>query len=104
VSHHSDSGKSIQQKIDEINKVVALKNLWNDPQVSRHIDRLKQVVSQEKIKWHKTNSQLNVTYTGISAEELNQISKVVLNLGVQIKKLDLQREGSSYRVELVCKW
>lgn len=104
VSYQGEAGREIQKKIDEVNRVVALKKVWGNPRISGRIEKLKQVVSSDKVTWNKKRSQLDVVYSGISAEELNQVGKIVLNLSVQIKKFYLQKEGTSYRVELVCKW
>jgi len=104
VTSHGEHAKTVQNSIEELKEVVALKKIWADKKTSKRIEVLKTFVPTSKVKWSKKSKKLTASYTDLGANELNKLTTKVLNLPVMITLLDVTKSGSNYNVELKCKW
>lgn len=104
VSVQSGESQKTVSTIQEIKEVVALKKVWADKQIGNKVDRLKSVVPTSKVKWDKKRKKLKALYKDLQPSELNKLITKVLNTPVVLEKLDIQKLGSMYNVELRCKW
>ena len=104
ISSQSGERNEVTQTIEEINEAVALKKIWADKKISKKVENLKTLVPSSKVKWNKKSRKVTVLYTGLKPSELNKLTSKILNTPVVIDKLDIQKTGSSYRVEFKCKW
>jgi len=92
------------QEIHDFKEIVALKRVWDDKQMTKRVEKLKQVVPASKVTWRKKGKKLTATYSKLSAKELNQLVSKLLTLAVEITKLGITKRDTEYRVELRCKW
>ncbi len=104
VSAQAQQANQVQQSINEVKEVVALKRVWADKKIGKKVDALQQMASGSKIKWAKQKQKLEATYTGLNAQELNRLTTKILNLPVAIEQLDINKNGLLYNVEFKCKW
>ncbi len=104
VSSQSGERNEVTQTIEEIKEVVALKKVWADKKISQKVEKLKTLVSESKVKWSKKSRKVTAVYTGLKPSELNKLGSKILNTPVIIDKLDVQKTGTSYKVELKCRW
>ncbi len=106
-SYSTMKSDTIENKIEnqEINRVIALKELWGDKKLTKKVNSIKQGVSQAKIKEFKNrNKKLKASFQDLSINELNTIIKKVTNLAISVIKLDIKYKNEKYRLELKCKW
>jgi len=103
-SSHVEQAKTVQNSIEELKEVVSLKKIWGNKKISKKVEGLQTLVPESKVKWSKKNKKLTTSYTDLSANELNKLITKVLNLPVVIVLLEVEKTGSSYRMELKCKW
>ena len=106
-SYSTMQSDTIESKIEnqEINRVIALKELWGDKKLTKKVNSIKQGVSQAKIKEFKNRSKkLKASFQDLSINELNTIIKKVTNLAISVIKLDIKYRDEKYRLELKCKW
>ena len=106
-SYSTMQSDTIENKIEnqEINRVIALKELWGDKKLTKKVNSIKQGVSQAKIKEFKNRSKkLKASFQDLSINELNTIIKKVTNLAISVIKLDIKYKNEKYRLELKCKW
>jgi len=106
-SYSTMKSDTIENKIEnqEINRVIALKELWGDKKLTKKVNSIKQGVSQAKIKEFKNRSKkLKASFQDLSINELNTIIKKVTNLAISVIKLDIKYKNEKYRLELKCKW
>jgi hypothetical protein len=104
VSSSTKEASSLQHSVDEFKEIIALKRVWADKGLPKKITALKNTIPAAKVTWSKKGKKLTAVYAGLSATELNRLIMKVMNLAVQIQFLDIQKSGSSYHVELKCKW
>jgi hypothetical protein len=104
VSGQTDSAKVAQNVLYELKEIVSLQKVWGDKRTSKKVDKLQMFVSPSKIKWQKKSKKLTASFSSLSASELNKLVTKILNIAVQIQKLDIRKLGASYTVELKCKW
>lgn len=104
VSAQAQQANQVQQSIDELKEVVALKKTWADKKIPKKMDALQQLVPASKVEWTKQKQEVEAKYTGLSAQELNKLTTKILNLAVVIEKLNINKNGSLYNVEFTCKW
>ena len=88
----------------ELKEVIALKKVWANKKTSKKVVKLKTLVSPSKVKWEKKGSKVTAKFSNLSSSELNKITTSLLNLAISIQKLDIKKSGSSYSMELKCKW
>ena len=104
VSSAIESSHSVSRSLNDLKEVVDLKKRWADKTTKTKVDKLKNVVSSSKVKWMKKTKKLTAIYTDISSKELNKVVTTLLNIAVQIDKLEIKQTGTTYKVELKCKW
>ncbi len=104
VSAQTQSTQSTQKSINELKEVAALKKIWSDKKTKTKIKKLQTMLPAQKVKWSQKSNKVTASYKGLSANELNKLVTKILNLPVQIQRLDIQKTGQSYNVEFKCKW
>ncbi len=92
------------RSIAEVKEVVALQKIWSDKKITQKVDKLQEVISENKVKWSSKNKKVTASYKGLTTTELNTLVTKILNLPVEIQKLDIQKAATSYDVEFKCKW
>jgi hypothetical protein len=88
----------------EIKEVIALKKIWSDKKTTQKIKKLKTLIPESKVTWRSKSKKLTASYKGLTASELNKLVMKILNLAVEIQKLEVKNIASSYDVEFKCKW
>jgi len=95
---------SIQASVSEFQEIVTLKKRWSDKRTSKKVDKLQTLAPASKVHWQKKGKKLSVNYKGLNAKELNKVVTTILNLAVQIDKLEIVNQNGNYDLELKCKW
>jgi hypothetical protein len=103
-SSQSGERSEVTQTIEEIKEVVALKKVWADKKISQKVEKLKTLVPSSKVKWSKKSRKVTAFYTALKPSELNKLSSKILNTAVVIDKVDIQKTGTSYKMEFKCRW
>lgn len=103
-SARTEMANSIQASVAEFQELVALKKRWGDKRTSKKVDKLKTLASASKVQWQKKGKKLSVTYKGLDAKELNKVVTSILNLAIQLDKLEIMNQNGNYDLELKCKW
>lgn len=88
----------------EIKEVIALRKIWSDKKMTQKIAKLKMMIPASKVTWSSKNKKLTASYKGLTAKEINKLVTKILNLAVEIQKLQVKNIASSYDVEFKCKW
>jgi len=89
----------------EIGEIIALKKQWGNDKLTESVKRMNLNIAPNKIKQFSIKSKkLQASYRGLSDKEMNGIILKLQNIAVQIVKLGVKRKGSSYNMEIVCKW
>jgi hypothetical protein len=104
VSATNGEGGGATSSLQELKEVIALKKVWGDKKITKKVDKLKNILSPSKIKWSRKGKKLTASFKNISAQELNRLVVKIMNLAVEIQKLEVHKSGTSYQVELKCKW
>jgi len=100
----SQADASVGTSLQELKEVIALKKVWGDKKTTKKVDKLKTIVSSSKVKWSKKSKKLTASFLNLSDQELNRIIVKIMNLAVEIQKLEVKKLGASYQVEFKCKW
>ncbi len=95
---------ALKHSITELREIIALKKVWADKKISTRVDKLKAVIPESKLKWSKKGRRITAIYEGLSAKELNKLISKILNLPVEIRELNIEKEDKTYHVEFKCKW
>ncbi len=106
-AQHSSQTKeaaSIQHEISEFKEIVALRKVWVDTQISKKVEKLKDLLPATKVKWGNQGKKVTAVYAELSSTELNKLISNILSLAVEIVQLDIKKTGSAYHVEFKCKW
>ena len=104
VSSQAETMIEATRSVGEIKEVIALKKIWSDPKISKKVEKLQTLIPASKVKWSSKSKKVTANYKGLTAAELNNLVTKILNLPVEIKKLQIQKIASSYDVEFKCKW
>jgi len=99
---HTDTSAATSLK--ELKEVIALKKVWGDKKTTKKVDKLKTIVSPSKVKWSRKSKKLAASFLNLSNQELNRVIIKIMNLAVEIQKLEVKKMGVSYQVEFKCKW
>lgn len=100
----NEANTDAKSSLQEIKEVIALKKIWGDKKITKKIDALQKIIPPSKIKWSRKGKKLSASFKNLSAQELNKIIIKVMNIAVEIQKLEIRKVGTSYQVELKCKW
>lgn len=90
--------------VAELKEVIALRKIWSNKKIPQKVANLENLISPSKVKWSNKSKKLTAVYSGLTDDELNKLVTKILNLPVEIKKLNIQKTDSSYHVEFKCKW
>ena len=104
VSSQSGERNEVTKTIEEVKEVVALKKVWADKKISQKVEKLKTLVPASKVKWSQKSRKVTAFYTALKPSELNKLGSKILNTPVVIDKLDVQKIGTTYKVEFKCRW
>ena len=101
-----DKKSEIVSSISEIGRVNGLRKIWKNKGISKKANRLKTIVSRNRVKSFKKHSQkVIVHYKNLNTRELNSITKYIMNNPFIIVKLKIDKVAkNSYSMELICKW
>ena len=94
----------IEKTINETKEIAGLIRVWKDKKVSKKVLKIKNVITSSKVKWSKKSNKITASYKNLTAIELNRLMTKILNVPIEIVKLQIQKVGSSYTVEFKCKW
>jgi len=96
----------ITKKISEINTILMLKKQWGGQGLGAKVASLKTVVQRSKVKsFNKKTKKLTASYTGLSGNELNKLTNKLINIPLQITKLNIEQHSKNqYTMEFTCKW
>jgi hypothetical protein len=104
VDSQGSSTNDSTQLLQDIKESIALKALWGDKKITKKIEALKFGISPSQFGWSKKGKKLSATFKKISAKELNALMKKLLNIAVEIQRLEITKLDLSYTLELKCKW
>jgi len=104
ISSQVEDAAATKQAVSDFKEIVALKKIWADKKTSKKVEKLKELIPASKVTWSKKSKKVTAVYEGLSSKELNKLITKILNLAVEIRQLDIEKTGSSYRVEFKCKW
>jgi len=104
VSNQNSATSQATVALEELKDVIALKKIWGDKKSTKKVEKLKTLVSPSKIQWHREGKKLTASFKDLSAQTFNRLITRIMNLAVEIQKLEVQNTGSAYQVELKCKW
>jgi len=104
VSNQNNASSDGATSLQELKDVIALKKIWGDKKITKKVEKLKTLVSPSKVKWHREGKKLTASFQGLNAQEFNRLIIKMMNLPVEIQKLEVQNTGSVYQVEFKCKW
>jgi len=105
-SYVKENRAEISEKISEINTILTLKKQWGGKGLGSKVATLKTVINASKVKsFNKKSKKLIASYKGLTGNELNKVTNKLINLPVQITKLNIQQSGKNqYTMEFTCKW
>ena len=104
LSHQNSGVSSSAASLQELKEVIALKKVWGDKKITKKMDGLKMMVPSSQLKWTRTGKKLTASFKNLSANMLNKIMSKIMNIAVEIQKLEVKKMGTSYHLELKCKW
>lgn len=103
-SAQQELSSGTNSSMEEIKEVIALKKIWSSKKTTQKIKKLQTLIPESKVTWRSKSKKLTVSYRGLTAAELNKLVTKILNLAVEIQKLEVKKIASSYDVEFKCKW
>lgn len=104
ISSQAEEVVNSEKAIAQFKEVAALKRVWVDKRTSNKVEKLKLMVDASKVEWTKKGKSLTAVYQTLNSKELNRLVSTVMNLGVEIKEIDIKKEETTYKVTLKCKW
>ena len=104
VAAAAEQTAGVQQTVSEFKEVVALQKVWGNKNISKRVEKLHTAVPASKVKWQNKNKKISASYKNLNAKELNRMITSILNLAVQIQRLEIRKNEGSYDLELTCKW
>ncbi len=104
VATQNVASSDASNSLNELKETIALKKVWANKQTTKKVDKLRSLVSPSSVKWKRTGKKLTASFSNLSPIELNRVVVKVMNLAVSIQKLDVIKSGTSYTMELKCKW
>ena len=104
VSSVNSVGSGANSSLQELKEVIALKKVWGDKKITKKVEKLQKIVTPSKVKWSLKGKKLTATFKNLSSQEFNRIMIKIMNLAVELQKLDVSKTETSYQVELKCKW
>ena len=105
--HYVDENKVlIQKQISEIVAIESYKKQWKSKGIANKVKVFKTIVSSSKVKrFSKKSSKVTLSYINLNTNELNKISNKLLNMPIQIIKLQIKESSKNkFTMEFTCKW
>jgi len=93
-----------ESSLQELKEVIALKKVWGDKKITKKMDGLKKMVPSSQIKWNRTGKKLTASFKNLNPNMLNKVISKIMNIAVEIQKLEVKKIGAYYQLELKCKW
>ena len=84
--------------------MIALKKVWGDKKITKKVDGLKAMVPASQVKWKRDGRKLTASFRKLSPNGLNKMITKIMNIAVEIQKLEVKKMGGAYQLELKCKW
>jgi len=105
-SYVEENKARTQQQIAEITAINKYKNQWDGKGMPNKVKALKTVVDASKVKsFSKKSKKLVASYVNLTANDLNKINNKLINMPVQIIKLQVTESSKNiYSMEFTCKW
>jgi hypothetical protein len=96
----------ISNQIEEITAIERYKKQWANKGMAKRVKLFKTIVSSSKVKrFSKKSSKLSVLYVNLTSRELNKITNKLLNMPIQIVKLQIKESSKNrFTMEFTCKW
>ena len=105
-SYVEENKARTQQQISEITAIHKYKSQWAGKGISKKVKVLKTVVDSSKVKSFSIKStKLIASYVNLAANDLNKINNKLINMPVQILKLQVKESSKNiFSMEFTCKW
>jgi len=96
----------IQKQILEINTIERYKKQWTSRSMAKKVKLFKTIVPKSKVKrFSKKSSKVMASYINLTSSDLNKITNKLLNIPIQIVKLQIKESGKNkFTMEFTCKW
>ena len=106
INYVNENKAFIQKQISEIVEIESYKKQWKSKGIANKIKIFKKIVPATKIKrFSKKSSKITVSYINLSTNDLNKISNKLLNMPIQIIKLQIKESSKNkFTMEFTCKW
>jgi hypothetical protein len=104
VNGQAQSTSETKQTVAELKEVLALKKVWSTNKITKKLKKLETLIPRNKVEWSKRSKKITASYRGLSSNELNTLTREMLNLPIVIRQLEVKKVGVSYDVEFKCKW
>ena len=104
LSAQNSGENSAVSSLQELKEVIALKKVWADKKITKKIDALKAIVPPSQVNWKRDGKKLTASFKSLSPNGLNTMITKIMNIAVEIQKLEVKKMGGSYQLELKCKW
>ena len=104
VASVNDEQSRTSSSVQELKEVIALQNIWGNKKITKKVDKLQRIVAPSKMKWSRKGKKLTASFQNLSSQEFNRLIIKIMNLPVELQKLEVHKTGTSYQVELKCKW
>ncbi len=104
ISSQANYAENTRDTVGDLKDIIALKKVWSDSKIAKKIENLKELIPSSKMKWNNKNKRISVSYSGLTARELNKLVTKILNLPVEISILKMEKRDLFYDVEFKCKW
>lgn len=104
ISSQKESMVESKAALEEIKEVISLKKIWSDKKITQKVSKLQTLIPENKMQWSKKGKKVTASYKGLSDKELNTLVTKILNLPIEIKKMQIKNVASSYDMEFKCQW
>ena len=95
---------AVEKSINETKEIAGLIRVWKDKKVSKKILKIKNAITSSKVRWSKKSNKVTASFKNLTPIEINRLMVKILNVPVEIVKLQIKKVGLSYNVEFKCKW
>ena len=104
LSQQNSGASATESSLQELKETIALQKVWGDKKITKKVDELRKIVPASQLKWDKTGTKLTASFKNLNPNMLNKIIGKIMNIAVEIQKLQVTKIGASYQLELKCKW
>ena len=104
LSQQNSGASAMESSLQELKETIALKKIWGDKKITKEVDELQKIVPASQVKWSKTGTKLTASFKNLNPNMLNKIISKIMNIAIEIQKLEVKKIGTSYQLELKCKW